>query len=294
MVRTMSRVRSVLVAGAGGRLGGPILEQLTARGLQVTATYRTERDGLPGRIAASGARPVQVDLRDADRMRRLLAGVDAAIFATALDASASAARVLQDGQPAVFVSSNNVGRDTQSPHYRKMARAEAAIHDTAPWAVILRPTLIYGGKDDKNLLRMMRIIQRFPVVLRPWSDALQQPVFYRDLAQVAVQMACDPGRAGRTVSVAGPDIVTQGDLIAHLIRALGVRRIVVPVPIPTALAAARLAQRLGLARPALLRQLHRALQDKRAQGPDIITTRTHLKTGLKDLAETLLSRQRSL
>lgn len=279
--------QSVLVIGAGGRLGSEALGQLVERGLDVEAAYRTDRDGLSDRIAAAGATPVQADLADKRAMRKLLQATDAAIFTASLTASVRAAKLIAPGQPAVFLSSNNVGLDTEAKHYRDMARAEKEVHQAAPHATILRPTLIYGGADDNNLRRMMQTIRRWPVVPRPASDARQQPVYHRDLAKVAARAVAEPGWAGRTVAVGGPDIVTQGELVQALVDALGARRLVIPIPIPLAIVGAQAAIRLGLARPAVLRQLRRAQKDKTARGPDIVTTDTPLTQGLAELAATL-------
>lgn len=279
--------KSVLLIGASGRTGGAILDLLAPRGLSITATYRTSRPGLTDEITRHGATPVQASLNDPATIQNLIASHDAAIFATPVETCTAAAGSLCPGQPAVFISSNNVSIATENTHYQLMARAEQTIRKAAPQAAILRPTLIYGGPIEQTLLAWMRAIRRYPVLLRPWTRALQQPIFYRDLAAAAVRGAVEPGWAGRTIALAGPDTLTQAELFDALFQATGTRRPVLPVPIPLARLAAQAGVRAGLLPPTLptrLKQIHR---DKTPQGPDVLITETAFADGLKDLAARL-------
>ena len=283
----MTDPKSLLLIGAGGRTGGAILDLLAPRGLRVTATFRTPRPGLAEEITGRGASPVKASLDDPATIPGLIPAHDAVIFAAPIETCPGAARSLRSGQPAVFISSNNVAIATDNPHYQLMARAEQAIREAAPQATILRPTLIYGGPVEQTLLTWMRAIRRYPVLLRPWTNALQHPIYYRDLATAAFQAATEPGWAGRTIAVAGPDTLTQAELFAALFEAAGARRPVLPIPLLLARLAAQAGAHAGLlpaTLPARLKQMHR---DKTPQGPDVVITGTRFAEGLKDLATRL-------
>ncbi len=141
----MTDPKSILLIGAGGRTGGAILDLLALRDLKITATFRTPRPGVADQITRAGATPLQASLDDPATIPSLIATHDAVIFATPIETCPAAAQTLRTDQPAVFISSNNVAIATENPHYQLMARAEQAIRKAAPQAVILRPTLIYGG-----------------------------------------------------------------------------------------------------------------------------------------------------
>ncbi len=283
----MADPKSVLLIGAGGRTGGAILEGLSGRGLCVTATFRTDRPGLQSTIAQSGARPVLANVNRASQIRALISSHETVIFAAPLRVCPPAARFLHPAQPCVFISSNNVTIAAEAPSYQIMAQAEHAVRQAAPQAVLLRPTLIYGGPVEQTLLDWMRAIRRYPILLRPWTGALQQPIFYRDLAAVAIRAACESGWAGRTIAVAGPDRVTQAELFSALCRAAGVRRPMLPIPIPLALLAARLGERAGLLPPSLQKRLRQLHHDKTPRGADVLVTETPLQIGLQDLGARL-------
>lgn len=283
----MTDPKSILLIGAGGRTGGAILDLLAPRDLKITATFRTPRPGLTDTITQAGATPVQASLDDPTTIPGLIAAHDAIIFAAPIETCPTAAQNLNPDQPAVFISSNNVAIATANPHYQLMARAEQTIRAAAPQATILRPTLIYGGPVEQTLLSWMRAIRRYPVLLRPWTAALQQPIYYRDLAATALRAATEPGWAGRTIAVAGPDRLTQKDLFSALFDAAGTSRPVLPIPIPLARLAAKAGVRLGLLPPTLPARLDQIRYDKTPQGADVVITETTFVEGLKDLAARL-------
>lgn len=63
----------VLVAGASGAIGMPLIDRLRAAGHEVIAIHRAPSGAEP--LRASGARPVQVDVLDRSRLATALGGV---------------------------------------------------------------------------------------------------------------------------------------------------------------------------------------------------------------------------
>lgn len=277
--------RSVLVAGAGGAVGFEIVKSLRARHYDVVATYRTPHAGLDDRLHALGANSVQWDIADEERGRALLADVDAAIFTPILTVSENAAALAPD-KPLVFFSSNNVEIDPQAAVYAKLRAAEKRVRTVAPRATILRPTMIYGHAGDGNLSVLMRAMRRWPVLpMIGAGRALQQPVFYRDVAAVAADSIENEG--GGLVAVAGPTVLAQRDLYLRVRAAAGARCAILPVPAPLAGAAARMARWIGVRTPLTPAQINRADRDKTPALGEAVTGPTTLDAGLGALAEAL-------
>src|SRR6266571_1576617 len=67
----------VLVAGATGRLGGPLADHLINHGHQVRALTRTPGSAAAGRLRRRGARVVAGDLDDPSSLLHAAAGADA-------------------------------------------------------------------------------------------------------------------------------------------------------------------------------------------------------------------------
>ena len=279
------KTERVLVAGAGGVLGREIVRLLRARGAEAVAAYRTPREGLEGALRALGAEPVRLDLADGGALSSLLAGVDAAIFTPILTVSAPAAKRLRDTQRSVFFSSNNAAIDAHAEIYRQLRAAEETVRSAAPHAAILRPTMIYGYPGDGNMAKLMGAMRRWPLVPLPGKGAaLQQPVYYKDLAAAAVEALHDDRARGRVCAVAGPTPVSQRALYAAAAQAAGVKLRTVSAPLRLGAALLAAAERAGMRLPVAAAQLRRAGADKTPQEADVLLGRTPLEEGLKALA----------
>ncbi len=259
----LSNPSLVLVVGAGGVLGREIVRILRGQGIDVVAAYRTRRAGLKETLAGWGAKPLQLDITDASALRRALEQADAAIFTPILTLSQSAAPLLGENMRAVFFSSNNVAIDPDAEVYARLAGAEQAVLNAATGAVILRPTMIYGYPGDGNMSRLIHWMRRSPVMPLPGNGAaLQQPVYYRDLAKAAAQTVLDTAPSARRYAVAGPEPIATRSLYDTVARAAGARPFIVPAPFSAFAPILRGAEAIGLKLPIKAAQLARAARDK--------------------------------
>ncbi len=284
-----SNPSSVLVVGAGGVLGREIVRMLRVQGVDVVAAFRTRRAGLKQTLAGWGAKPLQLDIDDSAATRQALGEVDAAVFTPILAVSQSAAALLGAGQRAVFFSSNNVAIDPDAEVYGRLAKAEEAVLSAAPGAVILRPTMIYGYPGDGNISRLVRFVRRSPILPLPGNGAaLQQPVYYRDLAKAAAQMALDAAPSARCYTVAGPEAVSARSLYDAVAHAAGARPFIAPMPFAAFAPILRGAEAIGVRLPVKAAQLARAARDKTPPpGAALILGKTSLEAGLAALTAAL-------
>ena len=219
--------------------------------------------------------------------RALLADVDAAIFTPILTVSEIAATLAMDKR-LLFLSSNNVAIDPDAPVYAALREAEARIRSAAADATILRPTMIYGYPGDGNISTLLRAMRRLPVIPMVGAGrALQQPIFYRDLAVIAADLILSNAPTGDYVAVAGPASVTQAQLYREVRKAACSRCVIAPIPAMLAGPMARLATAIGLRAPLNQAQIVRADRDKTPVGGTVILGETTLADGLRDLAGAL-------
>lgn len=278
----------IVVIGAGGAVGFAVVEALRALGAAVSATYRTERPGLSARLAGIGAAPRRLDLSDEPAVRDALTGAGAAIFTPILTTAAPAAHALPPQARAIFFSSNNVAIDPDAPVYAALKQAEDAVRDAAPSALILRPTMIFGYPGDGNLSRLMGVMKRTPVTpLIGKGLSMQQPVYYRDVAEAAARLIMAPDWSPGVRAIAGPDAVSQKALYRAAGAAISAKTTLISLPRGPMLAAARFGRRLRVRLPLSPAQIARADHDKGPQGPDAIITATPLDHALKSLAAAL-------
>lgn len=261
---------NVLVTGASGFLGGHVVPLLVARGDTVTALARTTKAAR--RIEDLGATPVEGDLDDPASLDEAFAASGADTLANLASlgfghAPAIAAAAEEVGiKRAVFISTTAIFTTLDAGSKAKRRAAEQTIRESALDWTILRPTMIYGAPGDRNLARLLRLVQRSPVVPLPGGgNRLQQPVHVDDLAQVVVA-ALDPANQTATThqayDIAGPEALTFRRIVEETAAAVGRKPRLVPAPIAPLVAALRLYERVAPNPRLKAEQLQRLAEDK--------------------------------
>lgn len=117
-----------------------------------------------------------------------------------------------------------------------LAKGEA---DLKTWAaanqvewVILRPTLIYGMGQDKNLTEIARFVRRFsffPLIAN--ATGLRQPIHVQDAAAVCAAALVTPVAANREYNIAGRDALPYKEMVRRIFLAAGLHPRLVTIPL---------------------------------------------------------------
>jgi uncharacterized protein YbjT (DUF2867 family) len=237
------------ITGAFGYTGRVIAEQLLDAGREVVTLSRRsgDRDPLASRITVhpfNAERPALVaSLADVDtlyntywlRFPRGRATYDSAVARSAtLVAAAREAGVRR----IVHVSVVGAAADAPTPYVRAKAAVEAIVRGSGLEWSIVRPTLTFG-RDDILFNNLAWALRRLPVYGIPGRGRYRvQPVHVEDVARICLEVGA--AGSGRTVDAAGPETLEYRELVAQIRRAVGSRSLVVPMPAPAVLLAARL------------------------------------------------------
>ena len=251
------------MTGPLGFVASRLLPELLSRDVRVLAVVR------PGRDASSLAAFANVEVRRGDLARPAdlagaFAGARAVVHLAGMALGEALVPVLVSERVAggVFVSSAGVHTRLVSAGAEQKRRGEAALRTSALGSTILRPSMIYGTPRDRNLIRLLRWLERFPVVPAPLGGTTpQQPVHVDDLV-AAILASLEDVDARREFDVGGPEPVPLHDLIAECALALGRPHVVLPVPLAPAHAAAVFARRLRLPFPVRPEQVLRLTESK--------------------------------
>jgi uncharacterized protein YbjT (DUF2867 family) len=244
-----------LVTGAFSYSGSRIAELLVESGREVrTLTHHPDREHpLRARVQAS---PYRFD--DPLALTRSLKGVttlyntywvrferggttfaDAVTNSRALFEAARRAGVAR----IVHLSIANPSIDSPLPYYRGKALVEQALVDAHDPHTIVRPTWIFGGRNEVLANNIAWILRRMPIFVLPGDGRyLVQPVHIDDLARISLRAADGPGDV--VTDAAGPDTMSFDELVRAVRRAVGRRTPILHAP-PAAMSA--LARALGFA-----------------------------------------------
>lgn len=256
--------RTVAVTGALGFVASRLLPRLAARGARVQALLREGRDPAPLRALAD----VEVrrgDLASPESLRGAFDGADAVVHLAglALVPGMLGAIVAGGATAGVFVSSAGVYTKLVSRGADAKRAGEAALRSSSLRYTILRPSMIYGTPRDRNLVRLLRWLRRWPVVPAPLGGSTpQQPVHVDDLADAIVASLERPAAARGEYDVGGPEALPLSSVIHECAAAVGRRAFVLPVPLAPAHAAAVFARRVRVPFPVSPEQVLRLAESK--------------------------------
>ena len=256
---------TVAVAGANGFTGRFVCVELQRRQRPFVALLRPGSDTswmdahqIPVRFAdLNHAQQLATQLRGCDALLNV-ASIGFGAAPSILEACRSAAV-----RRAVFVSTTAIF--TQLNARSKVVRkaAEAAITSSALETTILRPTMIYGTPGDRNMIRLVRWLDHWPVLpVFGNGRSLQQPVHVSDVAWAVVQALETSVTIGRQFNISGAAPLTYNDVVRLTAQALGrhIKRLHIPArPMVVALQAS---ERLGITLPVKAEQVLRLNEDK--------------------------------
>lgn len=236
------------VFGASGFLGRYVVRALAARGWRIrAASRRPDRAnylltaGRVGQIV-----PAQVNLRYASSIAPVLADAEVAINLVGLleergaqnfeavhvFGARAAARAAREAGVTRFIQVSAIGADPQGEavYARTKGRAEAAVREIYPDAVILRPSLLFGAEDD-FFNRFAELARVFPVLPLIGGGVTRfQPAYVGDVAEAVAKAADGEARGGVVYELGGPEVKTFRELLAYICAVTQRRRAFVPVP----------------------------------------------------------------
>ncbi|MEU0400672.1 NAD(P)H-binding protein [Streptomyces sp. NPDC006197] len=206
----------IVVTGATGNVGRPLVEMLAAAGEEVTAVSRRPAEGLP-----AGVTHRQGDLADVDGLKGLFEGAEAVYLLVAGLGAELRPREIVTAAVAcgvrriVFQSSQLVGTRTDSVSHEILRAFEAAVRESGVEWTVLRP-----GGFASNAFLWAEQVRSARTVAAPFADVALPVVDPADIAGVAAAALRDPAHAGRTYVLTGPAAVSPREQVRALADAL--------------------------------------------------------------------------
>jgi uncharacterized protein YbjT (DUF2867 family) len=152
------------------------------------------------------------------------------------------------------------------PHNRKLSRhlasrlaVEEILMGASESSVSLRSSIVIGARS-RSFRFLVRLVERLRVMVLPaWHVNRTQPLDERDMLEFLVRVATSPKVAGRSLDIAGPDVLTYGQVIQRIAEAMLVLRPALRLPLTVTPVASRVASAIAGEDPALMEPLMESL-----------------------------------
>lgn len=217
--------QNLLITGATGNIGQPLVQQLQAAGATVWAGSTSGQDvaGAPGRV---------IDFSRPQTLDAAFDGIDTLFLlfplrTDKLDLARQAVQAAQRAGVKHLVRTSGAGADVNSPYAigRLQGAIDELILDSGIPATLLRPSSFmqnwvhyYAGMVKSGSVYLPNGAGR-----APWIDV-------RDIAEAAATVLLQPAaHAGRAYELTGPELLDTAELLQRIAQAGGTAATYVPV-----------------------------------------------------------------
>ena len=252
----------ILVTGATGYTGGFLARRLLLSEEEGTVRFLVRPTSDLSRLSQGKADIFTGDLAKPQEVAAAFAGVKRVLHLAHIRYTPTLMACLGEGvEHVVLVSSLRRFSQVKSATVEEVLRGEQCALDSGMPCTILRPSMIFGPGDDRNISRLAAHLRRCRCVPVFGSGRqLQQPVLVTDVVEaILASLARGPGGE---YALAGPRALPYGELVDLVAAAVGVRPLKLHIPVSLALAAIRLAQGIALNLPLDAEQVRRLQEDK--------------------------------
>jgi uncharacterized protein YbjT (DUF2867 family) len=240
------------VFGGTGFIGRYVVQRLATDGWQIRVPARIPDSALflkplgdVGQIV-----PVAANIRNDASVRDAMEGADAVINLVGIlyekgrqsfdavhrEGAERLARIAAGLRADRFLHISALGADLQSEagYARSKAAGEAAVRVAFPAATIFRPSIVFGPEDDffNRFAGMAQLLPALPLI--GGGHTRFQPVYVGNVADALMAALKDPGTAGQTYELGGPQTYSFRELMQILLAEIQRKRWLVPVPFPLA------------------------------------------------------------
>ncbi|MBN1793378.1 MAG: NAD-dependent epimerase/dehydratase family protein [Candidatus Omnitrophica bacterium] len=261
----------ILLTGPTGFVGRHLIDELLAGGSLLRVLVRPQS---AGKITArEGLEVVIGDLVTGEGLTDALRDIHTVIHLAARTSPASdslisatnvrgTAHLIDASRRAevkrfLFVSTASVLSAHLGAYEKSKLEAEELVRSSTISFLILRPSLIYGAGDTKNIGMLIRAIKTFPYIpVVGDGTSIMQPLYVDDLTALIRELCQLPVWPRRAYTLAGRERISLDECCDKLCNYMGLKKSKVHLPFYPVYYICSFLYRLGLARIAPIQLLH--------------------------------------
>ena len=243
------KAKNVLIWGGSGQIGRHLIRKLTKNQYRVTvATRNIHQKGLL--IKSQGNQGwinvVEANIFDEKKIRSLFQEADICINLIGIlyEKKGSSFKNIHTLFPSIlaklckeynledFIHLSALGVDNaiDSNYAKSKLEGEKEILKNFPLSTILRPSLVYSSSDNFST-SMMTLLSRLPVFPLYYSGkTLFMPIHAKDLVDIIFNVVSNNTNS-QIIECVGPETMTFKEILEKLLKLIGKRRLLLPIPL---------------------------------------------------------------
>ena len=243
------KAKNVLIWGGSGQIGRHLIRKLTKNQYRVTIVTRNiHQKGLL--IKSQGNQGwinvVEANIFDEKKIRSLFQEADICINLIGIlyEKKGSSFKNIHILFPSIlaklckeynlehFIHLSALGVDNaiDSNYAKSKLDGEKEILKNFPLSTILRPSLVYSSSDNFST-SMMTLLSRLPVFPLYYSGkTLFMPIHAKDLVDIIFNVVSNNTNS-QIIECVGPETMTFKEILEKLLKLIGKRRLLLPVPL---------------------------------------------------------------
>ena len=205
------KFKRIIISGANGFTGRYVCRELKSRGIIFSVILR------PGSctkwMIKNNIEFYFADLNNIQKITSILKGKECLINIASLGFG-SANNILKscknaDIQRVIFISSTSIFTKLNAKSKETRLEAEKMIVNSNLCWTILRPTMIFGSPKDRNMIKLIKWIDKVPFIpIFGQGNNFQQPIYVKDLAWSIVEIIENEKTFNEIFDLSGPEPLT--------------------------------------------------------------------------------------
>jgi nucleoside-diphosphate-sugar epimerase len=286
----------LIVTGATGFTGKFVVKELLKRNIKFDCLVRDTSKA--EWLNPLGIQIVEADLNNIDSLKKVFPKYKKIINVASIGFGAAPIIVQACENTginrAVFVSTTAIFTNLNAKSKSVRQAAEKAITSSKLDYTILRPTMIYGTPDDRNMIRLLRLIQKSPIIpVLGTGEALQQPVHVRDVAWAICEVLDRANTCRREYNISGGQVLSYNEVIRTASKYLGKNPQLLHIPKDLSINAIELLNNFKIRTPVSAEQVMRLNEPKVFEHKDATNDFNYAPTtfdeGIKEEVNMILS-----
>jgi len=243
-------MKKVLIFGASGQIGRYLIRKLTKNNYTVTAVTRNTHQKaylLKTQANAGYLNIVQISIFDEDKLRGLISDTDICINLIGILYEKSKksnfenihvnfpyliSKIANEYNIKQFIHVSALGIDEahESTYANSKLKGENNIKKNFSKSIILKPSVVYSVDDNftTSFMSLLSLLPFFPLYYN--GNTKFSPIHCSDLTEIIYNLIVQNINS-LTIECIGPEIISLKEIIQKLLKLIGKKRLLIPVPL---------------------------------------------------------------